>query len=81
MKREKLREALALFGTEAVIELQGDRVATVQGSRGLIEYTESLIRISLGDKEARFFGDGLSLGCLNQDSLEIRGTIQRVEFV
>jgi len=80
MKREKLREALAVFGPETVIELQGDRVATVQGSKGLIEYTESLIRISLGDKEARFFGDELTLGCLNQDSLEIRGRIQRVEF-
>lgn len=81
----KLKEALThtaeAFGTEPTIELQKNRQATVQGARGIIEYTEELIRISLADMEVRFYGEGLCIGCLNQDSLEIQGKILRLEYV
>lgn len=72
------REALTI---EPSIEILSNHQATIQGARGIIEYTDELIRVSLTGQEVRFYGTQLSIGCLSQDSLEIQGKIQRLEYV
>lgn len=81
MLREMLQTTQEAFSTAPCVEILSNQRATVQGSRGILEYTEDLIRVSLSGMEARFYGEGLSIGCLSQEGLEITGTIQRVEYL
>ena len=78
--KEVLLSARDKFVFEPTIELISNKQATVQGAKGIIEYTEELIRINLSDQEACFYGNNLSIGCLSQDSLEITGNIERLEY-
>ncbi len=79
--RETLTSTAEAFSTSPTIEIASNRQATIQGSKGIIEYTEELIRISLANMEVRFYGEGLCIGCLSQDSLEIKGKISRLEYI
>lgn len=72
------KEALII---EPSIEILSNHLATIQGAKGIIEYTDELVRVSLADREVRFYGEGLSIGCLTRDSLEISGKIARLEYV
>lgn len=72
--------AKEMFVLPPTIELTNNTHATVQGSCGILEYTDEQIRVRLAEAEACFFGSGLSICSLDQDSLEIRGRIERVEY-
>lgn len=63
------------------IEIIGNREAVVQGSNGVIEYTNESIRIRMDDLSVQFYGQKLSIEGLTQDSLEIKGEIQRIEYI
>lgn len=65
---------------QSQIEIVGNREVVIQGSKGIIEYTDELIRINLDNLEVAFYGQKLSIESLSQDSLEIKGIIQRVEY-
>lgn len=67
--------------THSQIELTSNREAIIQGTKGIIEYSDELIRISLEDFEVQFYGKKLNIECLSQDSLEIKGIIYRIEYV
>lgn len=67
--------------SSSIIELEGNRKAIVQGTRGILEYKDELIRVNLEDFQVHFYGVKLSINCFSQDSLEIKGIIQRVEYV
>ena len=83
-KQNSIRRIFAgakeMFFLPPTIELTNNTHATVQGSRGILEYTDEQIRIRLAEAEACFFGTELSICSLDQDSLEIRGRIERVEY-
>lgn len=78
--KEVFLSARDKFVQEPTVELVSNKQATVQGAKGIIEYTEELIRINLAEREACFYGQNLSIGCLSQDSLEITGNIERLEY-
>lgn len=78
--KEAISSAKEAFLFEPTVEIQGNRQATIQGAKGIIEYTEELIRINLQEQEVRFYGQKLKIDCLSQDSLEIRGRISRIEY-
>ncbi|WMJ23521.1 YabP/YqfC family sporulation protein [Paludicola sp. MB14-C6] len=63
------------------IEIVGNKEAVIQGAKGIIEYTDELIRINLENLEVDFYGQKLTIESLSQDSLEIKGIIQRVEYL
>lgn len=67
--------------TNSSIEVISNRSAVIQGTKGILEYNDDLIRISLDDFEVQFYGTKLTIQCLSQDSLEIKGTINRIEYV
>lgn len=84
-KRNGLIKALVgvkdYITTNSQIEIIGNREIMIQGSKGIIEYTDELIRINLEDNEVQIYGQKLSISCLSQDSLEIKGIIHRLEYV
>lgn len=85
IKKNKLLNAFMNVKDEIItnssIEVISNRSAVIQGTKGILEYNDDLIRISLDEFEVQFYGTKLSIQCLSQDSLEIKGTINRIEYV
>ena len=79
--REMLLNTQDALSTAPCVEILSNRRATVQGSKGILEYGDELIRVSLSGMEVRFYGQELSIGCLSRDGLEITGKIQRLEYL
>lgn len=76
--------AMKMNDTEAFsskIELLGDRVAVIQGSKGIVTYNPNMITITLDGKRVILTGEGLRLNCLSKSDLEITGRIDRVDFM
>ena len=59
----------------------GNREVTIDGSKGVLEYDENLIRINMGKMVACFFGRNLNIKCFNLESLVIEGYITSIEFL
>lgn len=79
-RKGMLAEMKEMFVLPPTIELTRNVQAAVQGSRGILEYTDERIRVSLEGLEVCFYGTELSIRSLDQDSLEIKGRIERVEY-
>ena len=63
------------------IELMGNHRAIVDGCRGIVEYSDGLVRIQTGDGMIRFTGSALSISCLTEDSSIIEGVITSLEYL
>ena len=59
----------------------GTGEVTIDGSKGVLEYDENLIRINMGKMVACFFGRNLNIKCFNLESLVIEGYITSIEFL
>ncbi len=70
----------AIAGT-AFVQMAGNREATIDGSQGVLEYSEECIRINAGKMVIKFAGRGLVLKCLTGETLVIEGFITQVEFI
>ena len=74
-KGSKLAEALQVpAGAVSVLprmEFCGNREVTIDGSKGVLEYDENLIRINMGKMVACFFGRNLNIKCFNLESLSL----------
>ncbi len=70
----------AIAGT-ALLQIAGNREATIDGSQGVLEYNEECIRINAGKMMLKFSGRGLSLKCLSGETLVIEGFITQIEFL
>ena len=83
-KGSKLAEALQVpAGAVSVLprmEFCGNREVTIDGSKGVLEYDENLIRINMGKMVACFFGRNLNIKCFNLESLVIEGYITTIEI-
>ena len=84
-KGSKLAEALQVpAGAVSVLprrEFCVNREVTIDGSKGVLEYDENLIRINMGKMVACFFGRNLNIKCFNLESLVIEGYITSIEFL
>lgn len=74
---QSAREAVVI---DSSIEITSNRQAVVRGAKGILEYEEEQIRVALMECEVCFWGRRLTIDCLSQDSLEIRGEIERIEY-
>ncbi len=63
------------------IELLGNQRAIVDGCRGIVEYSDGLIRMQTGSGMIRFTGNVLSISCLTEDSAVIEGSILSLEYL
>ncbi len=85
---KKLRgriEELAALGAENElrlphIELSSNREATVEGSCGIIEYDQSVVRLNCRGITVKFSGDCLCINNLSCDRVSVTGDIVSLEF-
>lgn len=62
------------------IEFSGNREVTIEGSKGVLEYSPETIRVNTTGMILSFFGRELDLRCISDSALIIDGFITRVEF-
>lgn len=62
------------------IELDGNNTVVLEGSKGVLEYSEECIRISADSYVVSFEGRGLTLKCISPSALTIKGYILNIGF-
>lgn len=67
--------------TAAQIELSGNREAVVDGCQGVLQYEDTVVRVSTGRMIVRFTGSDLCIRTMQQDQVLICGTIASVDFM
>ena len=65
---------------DSFIELKSNREAMIEGSKGVLEYRDNIIRIALKEFIVSFSGRNLKLKCISPTSLTIEGIILGIEF-
>ena len=85
IKVRKRIENLALLDTadeldKPHIELCSDKIATIEGCKGIIEYNENTVRVNCGKLIVKCCGDALSINAPNSDTITVSGTIISVEY-
>lgn len=70
-----------VFGIKPRIELSGNTSVTVDGCKGVLEYSKTQIRISLGDCSLQLQGRGLDLRYISPTTLVIDGFICSLEYI
>ncbi len=62
------------------IELEGNNTVVLEGSKGVLEYSEECIRISVESYIVSFEGRGLNLKCISPTALTIKGCVLNISF-
>lgn len=62
------------------IEFLSNREVTVEGSRGVLSYSEEMIRVNADRMTLCFSGRNLNLKCISPSALVISGYITKLEF-
>lgn len=62
------------------IELNGNREAILEGSKGVLEYSPETVRVNTSGMIVSFFGRELDLRCISPSALIIGGCISKIEF-
>lgn len=70
-----------LFSELPQLEFNGNKEVIIEGSRGVLEYSEELIRINTTHGLICFSGRSLNLKCISSSELIINGFISKVEFL
>ena len=69
-----------LVGGQSRIELTGGRRLLIEDHRGILEYTDTLLRVALRRGQVRVTGDDLRLTALTLRELAVSGTIRAIEL-
>ena len=72
--------ASVFFGAEPRVELRGSREALIEGSTGVIYYSDTAMRIGLGRQTLLVVGSELCIRTMFGGTLIIAGHISSVEF-
>ena len=62
------------------ISVCGDREVFVENHKGLLEYTQSCIRVRMNDGMVNIFGSDLKIVVLETDRMVIDGVFERIEY-
>ena len=62
------------------IEFRSDTDVTIEGCMGMVEYSDRLIAINLGNRIVRFHGDDMEISTFFESQAVIKGTILSMEF-
>ena len=62
------------------VEIISDCCALVDGCKGVSEYSEALITLSLGKKSVSIEGQRLTIKSLSMEQAMVEGIISKVEF-
>lgn len=63
------------------VEVTGDRRVHVENHRGIVEYSDTIMRVALAGSELRITGHDLELSALTLTELTISGTICALEYI
>jgi sporulation protein YqfC len=80
-KKERKLQIPDLYLNEAKIEMLGNREMIVDGCKGVVEYGETLIKLSLGDRVLSLSGDDLIIKSFDSSVAVINGQICDISFV
>lgn len=88
MKKEKLLSQLiqnsglpkSAFNGYAQIDLTGNEEASIDGCKGIIEYSSEKITLNLGNCCASFCGDSLEMQTFDEERTVIKGKFLSIEF-
>ncbi len=69
------------FVDEPKIEMLGNREMIVDGCKGVVEYNETLIKLSLGENVLSVSGDNLIIKSFDSSVAVISGQICDISFV
>ena len=70
----------AVAGVSSV-EIIGNREMLVENHRGIVEYTDTEIKINTDKAILRIMGSGLAVTSMNASQLKLTGVIDTVQFV
>lgn len=62
------------------ISVCGDREVFIENHKGLLEYTQSCIRVKMNDGIINIFGSELKIIVMETDRMVIDGVFERVEY-
>ena len=79
--KKKLPAVRLDLGAVPLIEMEGNRRVTVEGSAGILLYETGCIKLIAGRMVLSFEGRGLSLRCVSGSCVEIEGFITKLEFI
>ena len=68
-------------GILPLIELLGNRRASLEGSTGILLYDENCIKINTAKTVITFEGRGLRVKCIGGSCVEIEGFITAISFL
>lgn len=77
---EKLSLPPESIGEIPLMEMRGNRSIRVENHRGILEYNDEMIKISVKHGAVMIFGAELQILCMSEKSIEIRGRIRSVEL-
>ncbi len=76
-----LKLPVDLRGSLPVIEFSGNRSVTVEGSSGVLHYSDSEVRINTRSAVLNFKGRGLRINCISPTCVIVEGFILNLEFI
>lgn len=62
------------------LELIGNRQITIEGSKGILKYSDDVIRINAGAMVITFCGRNLNVKCIAPDCTMVDGVVTKIEF-
>ena len=68
------------FTSTPVIQLVGNKRLTVEGCKGIEEYSDIVIKVKTADGTAAAYGSGLNIKFLSTTAVIVEGRINRVEL-
>lgn len=69
------------MGNAPIIEMISNRQITIEGSSGILLYTNESIKINTGRVVICLEGRGLKLRCISDSCVEIDGFITKINFI
>ncbi|MBE6761297.1 MAG: hypothetical protein E7551_03330 [Ruminococcaceae bacterium] len=89
--KERAKEKFKLFGSAlginddpfsklAQINLKGDREIIIDGCCGIIEYSDCLISINIGNSTLKVMGFDFIISDYSESNITVKGNIKNIEF-
>ena len=89
--KRKVKEKLKLFGAAlelsadpfsklAEINLKGNREIIIDGCYGIIEYSDCLISVNIGNATLKLMGFDFCISDYSELNIIVRGNIKSIEF-
>ena len=91
LSKHRLKEKFKLFGAAlqvsddpfsklAQINFKGNREMIIDGCYGIIEYSDCLISINIGNSILKLIGFDFTISDYSESNLTVRGIIKSIEF-